>query len=132
VILYKKRRKYKYNLKSDLEYETGIQLGEPKSDKFLGISTTGTLQIKKGYSWDGPSGPTIDTKTFMQGALIHDALYQLMREGILPQEARKRADVILRDVCIEDDMFPFCAWVVYYAVRIFGACYAKPDILEAP
>jgi hypothetical protein len=38
----------------------------------------GLLFISVGYSSDGPSGPTIDAKSFMLGAFVHDALYEAM------------------------------------------------------
>jgi hypothetical protein len=132
MIEYKKRRKYKYNLHSDLEYETGMAVDNPKNIGLLEITSTGKLIIRKGYSWDGPSGPTIDTKNFLRGSLIHDALYQLMREGVLPQAAREKADKILRDVCLKDGMSRFRAWYVYMAVRVGGASSAVPDLLQAP
>jgi hypothetical protein len=132
MICYKKRRKYKYNLHSDREFRTNIKVDNPKDLGLLAIDGDGKLIIRKGYSWDGPSGPTIDTKDFMQGSLIHDALYQLMREGILPQHLRKKVDEILRDVCIEDGMSKVRAWWVYQGVRIGGASSAKPDLLSAP
>jgi hypothetical protein len=132
MIFYKKRRIYKYNLHSDLVYETGIHIDQPKNNGLLEIDNVGILTIKKGYSWDGPSGPSIDTKNFMQGSLVHDALYQLMREGILHQHARVRADDILREICLNDGMSRFRAWYVYLAVRLFAANAAKSDLLEAP
>lgn len=77
----------------------------------------GTLTIKKGYAWDGPSGPTIDTKTFMRGSLVHDALYQFMRQNKLAAKYRKRADQLLRSICLEDGMNRFRAWGIYRGVR---------------
>ena len=45
----------------------------------------------------GASGPTLDTDDTMElDSLVHDALYQLMREGCLPQSARKAADKLMR------------------------------------
>ena len=132
MILYKKRRKYKYNLHCDVTYPTGISVENPKSFDLLEIDADGNLLIKAGYSWDGPSGPTLDSKNFMRGSLIHDALYQLMREGVLPPYLRKKADEILRDVCIEDGMSRIVARGVFRAVRIFGESSARPDLLAAP
>jgi hypothetical protein len=132
MIKYKKRRQYKYNLHSDFEYATGLSVENPQDLGFLAIDADGNLTIRKGYSWDGPSGPTIDTRNFMQGSLVHDALYQLMREGVLPQDARKKADEILRQICINDGMSEIRAWWVYNAVRLAGASAASPDLLEAP
>jgi hypothetical protein len=132
VILYKKRARYKYNLHSDVEYPTNIKVETPQISRVLIIDEVGNLSIKKGYSWDGPSGPTIDTKNFMKGSLIHDALYQLMRENIIPQNFRKKADEILREICLECGMSKIRAWWVYMGVRAFGACAAKPDLRSAP
>jgi len=132
MIEYKKRRKYKYNLHSDYEHSTGITVDDPCDTKFLKIDSNGKLLIKNGYSWDGPSGPTIDTKNFMRGSLLHDALYQLMRECVVDQNQRKRADEILREICREDGMSKVRAWWVYKAVRIAGAGRTRPDLLTAP
>ena len=132
MIQYKKRRTYKYNLHSDLEYQANIEVQQDKDLGLLAILKDGKLTIKKGYSWDGPSGPTIDTKTFMQGSLVHDALYQLMREGIIAQDQRKRADEILREICLKDGMSKIRAWWVYKGVRIGGKGAAKPDLQTAP
>ena len=132
MITYKKRRIYKYNLHADYTFETGLTVDTPGEIGPLSITATGKLLIKKGYSWDGPSGPTIDTKNFMRGALVHDALYQLMRERVLPQSCRKRADEILREICLEDGMSRVRAWYVFKAVRAAGAKSARPDLLQAP
>lgn len=83
------------------------------------------LEIASGYAWDGPSGPAIDTDTFMRGSLVHDALYQLMREGKLSSKYRKRADELLRTICLEDGMNPFRAWYIYHGVRLFSGYAAK-------
>jgi hypothetical protein len=76
--------------------------------------------MKAGYAWDGPSGPTWDTDTFMRGSLVHDAMYQLMRLGCMDRVHRCYADELLRDICIEDGMWSFRAWYVYKAVRSCG------------
>lgn len=132
MIFYKKRREYKYNLHSDYKYPTNIVIEEPRDLGFLEITSNGTLIIRSDYSWDGPSGLSVDTKNFMRGSLVHDALYQLMREGVIPLFARKRADEILREICIEDGMSKFRAWYVYHFVRFGGASSAQSDLLQAP
>ena len=81
---------------------------------------SGDLCIKKGYAWDGPSGPTIDTKNFMRGSLVHDALYQLLRENELPPTCRKFADLLLKDICRKDGMSWIRAQWVYLGVKLMG------------
>lgn len=79
----------------------------------------GALHILRGYVWDGGSGPAIDTATFMGASLVHDALYQLMREGVIDRKKyRKKADQIMRQISKESGM----SWIrrqwIYWAVRI--------------
>lgn len=96
----------------------------------------GVLNLSPGYAWDGPSGPTVDTKTFMRGSLVHDALYQLMREEVLPRQYRKLADKVLYRMCREDKMMWVRAAWVYVAVRLFAGFAADPaskkPVLFAP
>lgn len=88
---------------------------------FLSIEEGNILVINYGYAWDGPSGPTIDTKNFMRGSLVHDALYQLIREDLLPFPIYKdKADRELQRICKEDGMSSIRAWYVYQAVKNFG------------
>lgn len=95
--------------------------------RYITLTTEGELTLKEGYAWDGPSGPTFDTLNFMRGSLIHDALYQLMREGELDGRTfRKPADKTLRKICREDGMSWVRAWGVYHAVRIAGGKAARP------
>ena len=86
----------------------------------------GRLVLAEGYAWDGASWPAIDTRTFMRGSLIHDALYQLIREGELPKELRIDADKVLKRACLADGMWRFRAWYVYKSVRLFGWIAIRP------
>jgi len=92
-------------------------------DTFLYLSSDSLLTISNGYAWDGASGPTIDTDSFMRGSLVHDALYQLIASKRLSKDHRKAADKILYRLCREDGMPWFRAQYVYYAVRKFGASH---------
>ncbi|KKK56498.1 hypothetical protein LCGC14_3063940, partial [marine sediment metagenome] len=87
----------------------------------------GELIIKAGYCWDGPSGPAIDTRNFMRGSLIHDALYQLMRMELLDQSMRDAADRTLWRICREDGMWAIRAWWIYKSVHWFAASAADPS-----
>jgi hypothetical protein len=132
MIKYKKRRKYKYTLAEEYSYKADIKVKEPCDLGVLAISPNGLLTIRPGYAWDGPSGPAIDTKNFMRGSLVHDALYQLMREQKIDQGQRLRADEILRDICLEAGMSKIRAWWVFKGVRLGAANAAKPNVMAAP
>ena len=132
TIFYKRRKKPKYNLRQSVTYQTGLQVDKKIDLSFLVLEQSGILKIKEGYSWDGPSGPSLDTRNFMRGSLIHDALYQLLREERLPQSLRKEADQIIHQICLEDGMHWFRAGYVYYALRLFGWRAAKSDLRSAP
>ena len=47
---------------------------------FVGLALDGTLTIAAGYAWDGASGPIAQGPEVIRASLVHDALYQLMRE----------------------------------------------------
>lgn len=133
-VCYRKLRNYKYQVMKEYEHETELRLEKAvgSRDDWVRLETDGTLRFKKGYAWDGPSGPTIDTKTFMRGSLVHDGLYQLMREGQLDPERRKYADRLLRQICREDGMSRIRASYVYRSLRWFGAKHARPTGNSGP
>jgi hypothetical protein len=129
---------YKYQLAVTYAVKIPIQ---PKTvlvipGGWVSLTTEGVLRIEKGYCWDGPSGPTIDTRNFMRGSLVHDALYQLMRLMLLNASYRKAADELLRQHCIEDGMSRIRAAWLYRGLRMFAAFAAKPspdpEIHKAP
>jgi len=64
----------------------------------------------------------------MRGSLVHDALYQLMREDLLDNDTtREPADRLLQSMCREDGMSAIRAWWVYHGLRIGGNPAANPD-----
>lgn len=133
MILYKAG--YKYQLCE--AYTVKIELFAQDIDSpYVKLTPNGDLSIIAGYAWDGPSGPAFDSKNFMRGSLVHDALYQLMREGLLDKSHRGIADRILRWHCREDGMSAIRAWWVFRGVSWFAGGAAlkknKRPILEAP
>jgi len=89
------------------------------------------LIIQPGYSWDGTSGPSFDTKSNMRGGLIHDAIYQLCRSSELDHEIyRALADKVFRQVLLEDGMWRARAAWHYHGVNVFGAKHAAPQGLQ--
>lgn len=112
------RSGYKHQLYEDYRLNVGIIPDKfPVDTPFIKLDMNGNLTIKSGYAWDGASGPTFDTPTCKRGSLVHDALYQLMREERISLSYRQRADELLRSICVEDGMFRWRAWLWYLAVQ---------------
>lgn len=140
-IRYRQLRQYKYELAEDYTFQTSFCCpAETIETPFLHLGTDGVLTVRRGYAWDGASGPTIDTKSSMRGSLLHDAFYQLMREGRLNKSWRGYADAVLRDECIADGMYVWRANWWYRIVQAASAFAAAPSdtpeeneiIIEAP
>jgi len=123
----KYRSGYKYQLVEDYQVKVSVIPDSDIKTDFIELDTDGTLIIKKGYAWDGPSGPTIDTPNFMRGSLVHDALYQLLRNKFLEQKWREAADEELRRICREDGMSKIRAWWVHRSVRLGAGPAASPE-----
>ena len=131
------RSDYKYQLAEGYKITISIK---PKFDiqtDFIDLDVNGTLLVKAGYAWDGPSGPVKDTKENMRAYLVHDALYQLMRnDKIKSRTHRKAADQEFKDICKADGVSNFTASLYYKALRKFGKPAASPEnkkeVIEAP
>ncbi|MBV7315119.1 hypothetical protein [Shewanella sp. NIFS-20-20] len=112
---------YKYQLNQTYIVNICIKPSECITTDFIVLQANGELTIQRGYAWDGPSGPTIDTLDFMRGSLVHDALYQLMRHELIDANHYKdKADRLLQTLCKQDGMNALRAWWVYQGVRYFG------------
>lgn len=129
------REGYKYCLVDEYRHRTGIRVTERITAPLLELWPDGLLVISPGYAWDGPSGPVLDVKSFMRASLVHDALYQLLRDRLLPMKHRKAADRLMRKICLQDGMSPVLADIAYQGVDTFGASYGLKcarEILTAP
>lgn len=115
--------RYKYLLLKQMTYKTRIHLDSeitfPLSPILIKLEENGTLIIEENYTWNGATG-FFDLESMMRATLVHDALYQLIREGMLERRWRAEADRLLRDVCIVDGMAKSLAQGIYISVRIFG------------
>ena len=125
---YRKLKGYKYQTLEPYTYTLPRAFSGQMANLPYIILVDRKLFIKKGYAWDGPSGPTFDTDTFMRGSLVHDALYNLLRTKDLRPQLRFQVDIVLRDICREDGMCRFRAWYVYKGVRLFGGSRARNGV----
>lgn len=93
------------------------------------------LAVANGYAWDGAStGLPWTPKKWLRPSLVHDALYQLIREGKLPMERRADADMVFYQLLRENQVNVLLAFPAYLAVRLFGNyCLRKgKKMKEAP
>ena len=125
---------YKYQLQESAQIHTDI-VGYAVDTRYLSLSADGWLCVRAGYCWDGATWCP-DLKSIMRGSLFHDALYQLMRLGLIDATCREMADKMLRRCCLDDGMNAQMAAIVYHAVRRFAASAARSSevrtVMEAP
>jgi len=131
----KYRKGYKYQLVEDEIFQINI-LGFNIRTQFIDLWPNGKLIVKSGYAWDGASGPTIDTKSSMRASLGHDALYQLMRNRLLPFSARPHVDDLMLEWLLEDGMWKLRAKLWRREVGKFAGFAVLPKyikkVYEAP
>lgn len=121
---------YKYQLSRDYTTYTAIRPEKRIETDYIILTTDGYLTIKKGYAWDGPSGPTVDDDTNMRGSLAHDAKYQLIRLQLIPRSYRKLSDQELKDDLEEDGMKWLRREGWYWNLRIGGSSSASPKSIR--
>jgi hypothetical protein len=132
--------KYREGYKFQLAETYSLRICIPGYDiatEFISLNCEGVLTIKSGYAWDGCSGPAWNDRTNMRGGLVHDALYQLMRMGLITDNLRCVADHMLREICIQDGMGKLRAWYYFAGVDHLAKGAAKKGanpypILTAP
>jgi hypothetical protein len=127
-------RGYKYQLDETYVHRLTVPVPKPIHHPFFRIIGT-ELIVHAGYAWDGPSGPTFDTKSFMRGSLVHDVLYQAMEMGLMSLDYREAADQELERICEEDGMWKARRWWVYHGVRFRGdeaIAHGPRPVLVAP
>lgn len=84
------------------------------------------LAVANGYAWDGAStGLPWTPKKWLRPSLVHDALYQLIREGQLPMERRADADMVFYQLLRENQVNVLLAFPAYLAVRLFGNYFLR-------
>lgn len=125
-LTYRKLRGYKYDVWERFEIQTDIKTFMFQTPWYE-LMPSGTLIIPKRYAWDGMTDPGFDTPNTMIASLVHDVLYQAMREGQLDRSKREAVDQELRRISLDNGMSGVRAWVDYNFVRVMGKRYALPE-----
>ena len=119
---------YKYELAEDVIIHLVSILPKKEIEhEFFNFNVSGRLLIRKGYRWDGPSGPTVDSKSTLIASMVHDVGYQMTRDGHFSiDEDRALWDKIYRELLIANGTNQARAWGHWYALRKFGWHAAEP------
>lgn len=140
-----------YRVKADLVVPTDVKGFHARHAEdgytLFELDMLGNLTIYAGFEWDGASGPALDTESILYAALVHDALYRLLENG-LSMRARVGADREFRKLIRHYATTAFTrsqfkgrrarvrAWFLYrlrmlratwcyFAVRVFGRFFVK-------
>lgn len=116
---YRSLRPYKYQLTQTLRFDEVFKIDKSVRTDYVYIKENGTVFVTRGYAWDGATGFP-DIESIMMPSLVHDALTQLMNEGIIPMRLRPQADKLLYKMCLKEGMNPLLARCVYGAVRLWS------------
>lgn len=86
------------------------------------------IRIPRGFQWDGPSGPAVDTADWMRASCVHDALYGAFVDNVLPAGNRAAADREMLAILREDGMGWFRYSYSWLAVHLFGGLWPKAQV----
>ena len=127
------RRGYKYQLAEAYSLHVSLSSNPPIRTTFVDLDETGLLTMHQHYAWDGATCAP-DMRTIQRGALVHDAIYQLIYLGKLPAGEKATADNELIRICLEDGMSKTYSRVVHWFVNRYGdpRPSGMPPILSAP
>lgn len=119
---------YKYRLLQDIDGWVDFQhlvLERPIHTDYCSLYPSGRIVGRKGYAWDGASGPTIDTASSMHCSLDHDILWQMIEEGLLSNEWYPVSNDHLEDQGERDGMWTIRAKAWNFSVSYIGRPYFK-------
>ena len=116
--------KYKYELTEHVVAEHVVSFKRYHSE-YMGLFARG-LYVWEGYQWDGAT-LFPDFECIIIPSCAHDAFYQLMRLGEIPQDQRIVGDRLLRDMIDTGGWYKkVMSKLVYAGVRMFGGKHAMP------
>lgn len=121
----KYRKGYKYQVAEDVLFHTKM-LGHNIITKRIELHTNGDLIVREGYACDGPSGPTVDRNENMSAAVLHDALYQLMRMRLLKHLHWREADAEYGKQMKKCGAWGITVKINLLGLKMMGGKYAKP------
>ena len=124
-LTYRELDDYKYQVKEYFKIQTGLS-GVSIVTEFVSLEPNGLLRITAYYAWNGSNWSSDEHA--MIASLVHDALCQLMRLGLLSRTVfRKPADALYRDISIAEGINKYRAGFRYRMLRWFGKSSTYPE-----
>jgi hypothetical protein len=135
---YSLTKHYKYKLEETYTTQTNIT-GVEFDTPYISMLDNGQFFVKKGYAWDGSSIPHkkllrvlslgfYDPDKYCKiASLVHDALCQAMREGLLDKEYKYDTDNLYYAMCIDGGMSARQALRRLNALCKFGDIGIEPE-----
>lgn len=118
-----KLRDYKYEVLNSPTYVTSVRGYEVRLEQagrtVALLGQDGFLIICSGYYYNGPNWFP-DIAAFQDGSLAHDALWEMISNGLLPPSTRSAADETMREINRDMGMNWLLVWITWAAVVLFG------------
>ena len=114
--------KYHYKFKVEKDLNLKLPVSMPDFEHEYCSVKDGVVYVKKGYAWDGASGPVFNTKNTLVASLVHDVLYQAQRLNLIEHNStnRKNADENFYELLKYFGVNSVRCKIWYLAVRFFG------------
>jgi hypothetical protein len=91
---------FKFVVFDDFSRQTNIK-GFNVTLGLTSLDENGLLSIRKNFAWDGSSAPILDFRSTLEGSCDHDALCDMVNQGLLPSYLQPIIDQVYYDVCRE-------------------------------
>ena len=121
-LTYRSLHAYKYQVMAPFELRVAVYPKQPIMTNWISLTPHGMLSIVRGYAWDGATW-TVDRASNMVASLAHDALYQLMRLGLLGQDWRVAVNCVYQDLVLAHGGWTWTANLEYLALDRLGSKY---------
>ncbi len=136
----KYKKGYNYQLNKDHWLTIPVIPEKDIITDYILFDNEGLLVVREGYAWDGASRVP-DFKFFMESSLVHDALYQLMREALLDIAHRSDADWLFAEMSCESlshklkpkskrILKQILKPIIYWVLQTFGGKSATKDNIK--
>lgn len=125
---------YKYQIRNEMRFRLPKEFDGFDIDTGYIALRDCVLTIRRGYAYNGASGPTFDTKNSMRPTAFHDAMYQLLVEQTLSRHLKPLIDELFQELLRQDGMSAIRSAIWHRGVDRHGtnASIRNRNIMVAP